>query len=112
MFVAQVTEPAAQGQHNEQYTALKRRFPAYQFSIMMAGSPFIIARPDPHTILSQDDECTEVEMLRFMVTSLIDELITGIHITDGQVEHVMEIHCGCGEVPGSNADCLEHGENS
>ncbi len=88
MWVAQITEPAEQGQQDEQFEALVRRFPAYRFSIMMGDDKgsFIIARPHPETVLFPEDEATEVEMLRFILTSLLDEHITGIHITDGQEE--------------------------
>lgn len=84
MWVAQITEPASQGEHNEQLQALEQRFPAYRFSIMMADRPFIIARPREETIKFPEDEATEADMLRFIVTELLGELITGHLITDGQ----------------------------
>jgi hypothetical protein len=85
MWVAMVTEPADQDQHNEQLNALIYRFPQYHFSIMMASPPYIICKAREDTVMSPDDEGNEVEMLRYMLTSLLDEHITGIHITDGLV---------------------------
>jgi len=76
MWVAQITEPATQGQHNEQLHALQRRFPGYVFSIMMGKPAFIIARPDPRTVLSDADKPTEEDMLRHILTELLDEVIT------------------------------------
>lgn len=86
MWVAQITEPADQGEEVHQLHALVRRFPAYHFGIVseIGGKPFIIARPKASTILFPEDEATEVQMLRFIVTCLVDELITGHMITDGQ----------------------------
>lgn len=84
MFVAQVTEPSEQGEHNEQYEALQRRFPEYNFSVMMSTnpSPFIICKPVEETVMFPSDEGVEVEILRHIVTVLIGELITGHMITD------------------------------
>lgn len=89
MWVAQITEPAEQGQQEEQFAALEHRFPAYRFSIMACSNDryYIIARPHPSTIMFPEDEGTEIEMLRFIVTNLIDELITGHMITDDQEKH-------------------------
>lgn len=84
MWVAQITEPAESGHHNEQFAALARRFPAYQFSIMLGKQPYIIARPRDETIMFPEDEATEGDMLRFIVTELLDELLTGHMVTDDQ----------------------------
>ena len=86
MWVAQVTEPAQQGEHHEQFQALVERFPSYQFSIMMGRKCFVICRPHPDTVKFPEDQGTESEILRFMVTELLNELITGHLITDGQEE--------------------------
>lgn len=82
MFVAQITEPAEQGQQQDQFEELTRRFPQYQFSILMGRKPCVIARPDPKTVKYPDDEGTEVEILRYILTMLLDEHITGHLITD------------------------------
>ena len=82
IWVAQVTEPATQGEHNEQFEALQRRFPQYHFSIMMGEQPYIICRPVDETVQHPSDIGTENEILRFIVTSLIDELVTGHLIVD------------------------------
>lgn len=84
MWVAQVTEPLDQGQHNEVFSMLLERFPAYQFSIMMGPAPYIIARPRDETIQFPEDEATERDVLLFIVTELIGEILTGHLITDGQ----------------------------
>ena len=86
MWVAQITEPAEQGEHDEQYAFLTERFPAYRFSIIGAahGRRVIIARPHPETIKFPEDEATELDMLRFIITELINEQITGHLITDDQ----------------------------
>ena len=86
MWVAQITEPADQGEQEEQFAALEHRFPAYRFSIMACSNDryYIIARPHPSTILFPEDEATELDMLRFIITELINEHITGHLVTDGQ----------------------------
>ena len=92
MWVAQITEPAEQGEQDEQYQALVRRFPAYRFSVMASGHEdptfkdryYIVARPRSATIKFPEDQATELDMLRFILTELLDEHITGHMITDDQ----------------------------
>ncbi len=83
MWVAQVTEPATQGEEEHQLMYLTKRFPQYRFSIMMGREPYIICKPVEETVMAPGDEGQEVEILRFMVTMLIDDAITGHVITDG-----------------------------
>lgn len=71
MWVAQITEPAALDQHHAQFEALKRRFPQYRFSIMMTSEPFIVCKP----VVVQGNEGMEREILQFILTTLLDELM-------------------------------------
>ena len=89
MWVAQITIPATQGEHDIQCAALEQRFPVYQFSSMHSGSPFIVCKPrNPKLsqMTTQQHDALEREILQFILTSLLDELITGHMITDGQEE--------------------------
>ncbi len=81
MKVAQITWPAQQGEENHQLAALVRRFPDYHFGILSGKDtePFIVGKPQQDGDFPDEDE---VEMLRSIVTSLIDELCTGHMITD------------------------------
>lgn len=75
MFVAQITVPSNDGQHNKLYQALQARFPLYVFSILMGPRPCIIAKAAPETVRSPEDEPNEVEMLQLIVTDLLLELL-------------------------------------
>lgn len=83
MWVAQITEPATQGEEEHHLMYLMDRFPQYRFSMMMAKQPYIICKPVDETIMMPGDEGNELEILRYMVTTLIDDAITGHVITDG-----------------------------
>lgn len=84
MWVTQVTEPSSMGEEQDQCAFLTKRFPQYQFSVMQVRPhPFIICKARDETVIYQGDEGKEVEMLRFMLTMLMDDAITGYVITDG-----------------------------
>lgn len=80
MWVAQITEPAPLEEAEHYYETLTDLFPCYKFSVM--GSPdnyknyFVIACPHPHTVQFPEDVGTEVQMLQFIITELIYNVIT------------------------------------
>ena len=75
MWVAQITEPVEDFNQREQMKFLARRFPQYQFSVMMSAKPFIICKPIDATIMMPGDEGQEREILQFIIGALVDDII-------------------------------------
>lgn len=74
MWVAQITELTDQ-LPLEMYKALKQRFPQYLFSILRGEKHCIICRPIDETVILPTDEGKEREILQFIITTLMEEIM-------------------------------------
>ena len=72
MWVAQVTEARDDKLHNERFQMLTEMFPQYDFSILLGSRECIIAKPVDETIQAPGDEGTERGIMLFILTELLD----------------------------------------